>query len=432
MHAFPSRRLALASFALVLLCSRPAAAWQSHYPEALSDSFALAVAFGPDGSVVAGGIEKLGGDQGHASVEKLASDGTLVWRKTVDPWGSRTLSVAVSAAGDVLAGGLAGGLDEDTFGHFTAVRLAAATGAEVWRYEPTETVDGKMLVDPTGDVLASVTVIVDAGGPDQDYATECRKLSGADGSLLWQRDACADVGAVAANGDLYVGNYGFVAKVSGADGHEIWRTAPADAAGGQHLAIDSRGDVFAARNAEVVKLSGADGTIVWRQGFRGFDEVSDGIRAITTDASGDVIVAGKTAYVSGKGSDMLVGKLDGRDGRRRWRRRVHGARESRLSIERAMGVGVDAAGDVIVSGELGPRAGESGIVVMKLKSKNGRPLWTRHPEGTGGRCWALAVDPLGSSAIAGGIGPAAVVGAGSFFVTRLDPTGDGSTPVLVQ
>lgn len=437
MRSFRNR-VAYAVLTAGLMVPRLAGAWQAHLATTYG-SEALAVAFGPSGSVVVGGVTNRGGDQGFAIVLKLASDGTELWRRGVDPYGSQTRRIFVDAAGDVLVAGLAGGTDESNLGHFTAVKLDGATGAELWRHEPLDSFGGEIFIDAAGNVVASIAILVNEGGPDADIGMICRKLASADGSVLWESGDCATVGAVDAAGDLYVGSYGLLRKLSGEDGHELWRATPVIVQptpfqGTPQMTVDAAGDLVLAQGPGVAKFSGQNGALSWTRVIAGLGSPFFGeIKDVATDTNGDVVVGGGTSYVPNKGNDFFVSKLAGTNGRRLWHRRINGRnRDYRGGIEYAIGVGLDAAGDVVAAGQVDRGFGQSETGVFKLSAKRGKVLWVRQPQGGGGYCRALAVDPLGVSVVAGSSGLAEEVGADPFFALRLEPNGDGVSPILVR
>ena len=298
MRSFHNR-VSCAVLVGVLMVPSLAGAWQAHLATTYG-SEALAVAFGPSGSVVVGGVTNRGGDQGFAIVLKLASDGSELWRRGVDRYGSQTRRIFVDAAGDVLAAGFAGGVDESNLGHFTAVKLDGATGAELWRHEPLDSFGGEIFIDAAGNVLASIGIFNEEG-PDADIGRICRKLASADGSVLWESGDCAPVGAVDGAGDLYVGSYGLLRKLSGADGHEIWRATPVRVQptpfqGPPKMTVDPAGDLVLAQGPGVAKFSGQNGALVWTRviaslGSQLFGEIQD----VATDANGDVVVGGGTS-----------------------------------------------------------------------------------------------------------------------------------------
>ncbi len=411
-----------------------AGAWQAHLPG--SGGGVLAVAFDAGGNVVAGGLTERGGDHGISTVAKLSPDGTLLWKTIVDPHGSQARSVAVDPSGQVIVGGLAGGYDETDLGYFTAVKLDGSSGAELWRYV-TEDRDsgGKVVVDGNGDVVVSHHHLV--SWEDDIITVVCRKLSGGDGSTLWENTDCgAVVLAVDQAGDLMAGRSDRVIKLSGETGLELWHTdlaVPPRFVRSPGLKVDRAGDVVVEHGNQLTKLSGATGSISWHRAIDGFGTDSVGLRDLTTDEHGDVVVGGSTEYVSGIGSDLLVAKFSGVDGSARWRRIIDGRNLEHVpSRDAAYRVHVDRRGHVIVAADLERHYNRSRLVLMKLTGERGSTRWSRRLKGRGGIWGALAVDSLGRIAAGGGLHPPVLgdVG-GGFFVARFEPGGGGTAPVLL-
>ncbi len=422
-------RVLLASLpALVvgLLAPPPAArAWQTHLENQYAN-FVSDVTIGGDGSIVACGISDFVNYVGRSFVVKLAVDGTVVWRVNVDGYSSRAETIQVDAHGDVLVGGLAGGQAEDDLGHFVAVKLAAATGAEIWRYEDPDAVAGRMALDGAGDVVAGVEeAIFDPVNEGYTVRTFCRKLAGADGTVQWEHEGCGEVYAVDADGNALAADFRDVQKIAGSDGHELWRTTvpiSSPFAGISRLSIDASGDVAVAAGRDVAALAG-DGSVRWYRTFTSFG----GIRALAIDADGNVAVAG-TTKTRPTGTDFEVLKLDARHGHRRWRRVIASRnRDFGSTYDAASAVAFDPGGDVVATGWLGAGFSGSAPIVLKLGARNGHTVWQATLHGDGGPN-ALAVDTTGTIAVAGNIFlPGDDPEPTEFAVARLGRDGDGAT-----
>jgi cysteine-rich repeat protein len=142
------------------------------------------------------------------------------------------------------------------------------------------------------------------------------------------------------------------------------------------VAVDAAGDVVAAgaiSNAAtdddlvVVKLDGTTGAEKWRRVVNGSNSNDDDASAVAIGASGEVLVVGSIRN-SGSGRDLAVLSLDGTSGEERWRRLVDGA-AGQADIGNAGAV--DASGDVLVAGRTrnGPTA--DGFTVLKLAAATG-------------------------------------------------------------
>ena len=159
------------------------------------------------------------------------------WRVTIngnDDSTDAANAVVVDAAGDVIAAGSIVNASRNVF----VVKLAAVTGAELWRRE----IDGGGLGGPFAEDQANAVVV----------------------------DATGDVlvgGAIDEEGSF--GRFAVV-KLAGATGEEVWRQKLGTSFGRvTAIAIDAAGDLVAVGRAgtpdvHVVKLAGATGAVLWR------------------------------------------------------------------------------------------------------------------------------------------------------------------------
>ncbi len=433
-------RVLLLSLTLLmpLLRPLPAPAWETWIDPPFYGGGAMRVVFDPAGNVVAGGYTRQSGDLAIATVVKLAPDGAVLWRTDVDPLGSFIVSVYADPAGDVLVLGFAGGTDEDSYGHPTVVKLDGATGVERWRHVGLDEDMASFVVDGAGNAILSLERYV--VGPTLDETrTLCRKLSGSDGSLLWENPDCGRVGAVDAAGNVFTIAFDFttaiatIRKISGADGHRIWDGPPGVTAISRFrrplITVDDGGNVVCARSRQVTKLAGTNGALLWQRTIAKLDGGIGSLTDITTD-NNDVVIAGASAYVPNKGNRLFVAKLSAAQGNQKWRKLVDAKnRDYRTAIDIAQAVAVDGAGNVVLTGELDRGFGRGRLVVMKL-TPGGRILWTRYPNSQdggvagGGLARAVAVGPGDTIAVGGAVVPPEGVEAGSFFVGRFTPSGD--------
>jgi hypothetical protein len=135
-------------------------------------------------------------------VAKLSgATGVELWRRTLDGGGTAPRNVddanalAVDGNGDVL---VAGSLQRDANNHFTIVKLAGADGTDRWRQRLD---DGdaalhadsaqSVAVDAAGDVLAAGGTRINSG----DNRLTIVKLTGVSGNVQWRNDAPSLPGA---------------------------------------------------------------------------------------------------------------------------------------------------------------------------------------------------------------------------------------------
>lgn len=178
----------------------------------------------------------------------------------------------------------------------------------------------------------------------------------------------------------------------------------------------------------VAKLAAADGaclsvTSLVQSG--GVPEVGD----IAVNAAGHVAVTG--AVTDGTDTDVLVARIDA--GVVSWQKTFTGPNvDGGLGDDVGLGVGLNAAGDVFVTGTFRssidltspalPAAGTNGLFVARLAAANGSTTWakawgcTNPALGYGtNRGEALAVDAIGDVLVAGAlIPPGCELGSGTF------------------
>jgi len=183
-----------------------------------------------------------------------------------------------------------------------------------------------------------------------------------------------------------------VVKLSGTTGTELWRrviTGTAATPGGEVRALvtDAAGDVVAVGRINnttsgldftVVKLSGATGTELWRHVVDGTASVADQARSVRVDVAGNVIVGGELQNI-GTGLDFVVMKLVGTTGAEQWRQVINGTASG---TDAAHGVRLDAAGDVFAGGELQNVGTGMDFAVVKLSGATGAEVWRRQIDGS--------------------------------------------------
>jgi hypothetical protein len=305
-------------------------------------------------AIVAGSVTNIGTGRDFVVARLASSNGSELWRATLNGSsgaGDEAESLAVDASGDVIA---AGRLDNlSSFWDLTVVKLAGATGNEIWRYTKDGTASQseealEVEVDPAGDVVAGGYIRNNTTGADMVIV----KLSGANGAELWRTEIA---GANAGNdqaldlalddlGDVVVGGFIFkgattrdliVLKLSGIDGSILWRHEVDGGAGKEDQAaavvVNGGGVAFAAgrlignatdADLAVVALA-SNGSVLWTHLLNGrgndFDEAKD----IAVGLDGDPVVAG---FVTGSTTqrDFVALRLRKADGAEVWRREVNG------------------------------------------------------------------------------------------------------------
>ena len=366
---------------------------------ATPDGEGRAVAVDSGGNVVAAGFISNPNSLRDFTVVKLAgSDGAELWRRVIDGTASLndlSRSVRLDAADNVVAGGeinnTATGMD------FAVVKLSGATGAVLWR----RVIDGSaslddlarsVRVDPAGDVVA--------GGELRNTASTdlfVVKLAGASGAEIWRRvidgtaggndesrsvriDPVGDVVAAGALVNTGTGKDFAVVKLSGATGAEIWRRVVNGTASVDDLVrsvrVDAAGDVVAAGELQnigsgidlaVIKLAGGTGAEVWRRVINGTASGKDAAHAVRVDATGDILAAGALQN-AGTDLDFTVVKLSGADGSEVWRREINGTASG---PDQASALSEDATGDVVAAGFTQNTRTSMDFTVVKLRGTDG-------------------------------------------------------------
>lgn len=314
---------------------------------------------------------------GAGFVVKLSgSDGTEIWRRDL----GEAFSVAADASGDVFAGATG-----------SVHKLSGGDGSDIWDTDLGGGATVAVAIDPFGDVLAA------------DHSGNTTKLDGSSGVQLWQTDVGFDFrGAITVDGagDVISGIY----KLSGADGTVLWQMN-----GQRATAVDAAGDVFAVSDTfqncgsvllsetyEVMKLSGIDGSVIWSVGLPPRGRANQ----VAVDAAGDVIAAGVVAY-GFSAVDVTVTKHRGSDGTELWRRDIALARnDSDCSVD----IGLIGERDVAVAGTFSGTPARLFVAKMTGPSP-GTKLLVRDKDGDAtrrrlvamARDRALLIAPPGSS-----------------------------------
>ncbi len=335
-------------------------------------------------------------------------------------------AVAVDSAGNVVAAGFT--TNAGTGQDFTVIKFSGLNGTELWRRNingPTNDGDAAsaIAVDAAGDVLAAGTV--GRTGLDRDFFVV--KLSGSDGTERWRKtingsansDDMALAVAVDAAGNVLaaglVTNIGTdadftVVKFDGSSGVELWRKSidgsalfSADAAFA--VTVDAAGDVLAAGRTQnegagwdftVVKFSALNGTELWRQVIDGTSNDRDEAFAVAVDNAGDVVVAGGIVNDTGF-VEFAVIKFAGAVGTEQWRQMIPGPSDHPdfpAFPSEARAVKVNGAGDVVAAGVT-----EFGLPIYKFSGVNGTVLWSNLVFLTSSS--ALALDAAGDVVSAG-------------------------------
>jgi len=270
----------------------------SVYPDSPGSGVALGLAQDANGDILAVGrsngvaVDQWGRyvyDPPHMIIVKLSfADGSILWQKVLSEI-SQGLSVAVDAAGDVVATGYIEQVEEAGNKDFAVVKLSGSDGGELWRF----VVDGgggndtagPVAVDPAGDIV--VGGVIDLGPfepslilPSGHGLFSVFKIAGADGAEIWRTQVVNDVEQAAESS--------FTPGVRGQANALSIDTAGKVVVAGTLNATWLSSGAFQARHFVVVKMDASDGAVEWTQNL-GDGEAFD----VDTDAQGMIAVAGQ-------------------------------------------------------------------------------------------------------------------------------------------
>jgi uncharacterized delta-60 repeat protein len=146
------------------------------------------------------------------------------------------------------------------------------------------------------------------------------------------------------------------------------------------LTYDAAGNVYVTgrgnNNYVTIKYS-PTGDQLWLKSYTGPVNDSDIPSDIHVDAAGNVYVTG-TGFGTGTGNDFATVKYDS-DGNELWVQRFNGTNNDE---DEAIGLSVDAAGNVYVAGSSSNAGNESDYTLVKYSSA-GSQLWVRYYNGPG-------------------------------------------------
>jgi outer membrane protein assembly factor BamB len=321
------------------------------------------------------------------------------------PSGFRTFRV--DAAGDIY--GLTGDLE--------VTKLSGENGAELWTHSAAHQVSSfaqALGIDADGNVLLAGS----DNHSDNESDFVIAKLAGATGAEIWRTalvepynngpyalviDPSGDVVTIGYLHARYPDVDPAVIKFSGSTGAELWRFVTTDeiGAGWSWIAIDSAGDVvvsgFISHAPIVMKLSGTDGTTIWTHPF----VPGTGVGGIAIDAGGDILGPGATA--DGANVHPIVLKLAGADGHQVWRTDLD---DSTPNERLAQTFALTAGGDIVVAGALNGAA-DKDFTVIRFAGDTGAETWRFTADGTShhyDEAVTVAVDGAGDVFAVGGIG----------------------------
>jgi len=275
-------------------------------------------------------------------------DGVLVWRNAQELFVPASYSIyptsmKITPLGDVIF--LRGGP--------TASRLSSTDGTVVWEKTLTGGGDRQLLCDSDGNAI----VISDENLSGTGRDLRVRKLSFVDGTQIWST------------------RYDSLSR------DEFARVATWDGSG--NILVSGTSAAAGDTDIVTVKISGANGTVIWARRWAGSAAGSyDQCEGIAADAGGDVYVAGRTG--NSANPDLVAFRLRGLDGTPVWSDLADGAfvfAGAGGGADSAHDVAVDAAGDVVIVGQVRGNTGAGDFAVLKLRGSDGTVRWNQYTDG---------------------------------------------------
>lgn len=396
-----------------------------------------AIAVDAGGNVYVAGSTYVPGGYDYVTV-KYNPNGARAWLKRYDgpaKGSDSAAAIALDSWGNVLVGGSSQG--NGTGSDYAVIKYRGSDGQQLWegRYNgPANGTDNPtaLAVDSAGNVYVTGN---SWGGEDyrHDYATV--KFRGGDGTMLWVRryegkipgvlksDEYARAIAVNAQGNVFVTGYttsywvpdeggDYVTIAYNTDGTELWRREyDGPGPGGDEanaVAVDGEGYVYvtgasytgadSGNDFATIKYRALNGDPVWVKRYSGPGAYNDEARAVAVDLQGNVYVTGES-WGGATYMDFATVKYDP-DGAELWVKRFNGQGGG---TDAAKAVGVDAAGNVYVTGTSDGVYTYIDYATVKYKD-TGEELWVRRYTGVetqGDLAAALTVDSRGNVYVTG-------------------------------
>jgi uncharacterized delta-60 repeat protein len=343
----------------------------------------------------------------------------------------RAKAIAVDGSGNVIVTGNSSNAisSNDLTNDYYTAKYDAATGVLLWekRYNgPANSIEraNGLAVDASGNVV--VTGESYNANSNSDYYTA--KYSAANGALIWEKryngtgnshDHANSVAVDAAGNVIVTGDSTsnlnnsdyYTAKYSAATGNQLWAkryNGPADSTDVAYsMAVDAAGNVavtgYSSNGTDndyyTAKYAAATGALLWEKRYNGTGNSDDDAFSVAVDASGNVAVTGVSH--NGSNEDYYTAKYAAADGALLWEKRYNGPGNG---DDWAYSVAVDAAGNVVVTGESPGTGGSADYYTAKYAAADGALLWEKRYNGPGNGndyAFSVAVDASGNVVVTG-------------------------------
>ncbi|MBK7660142.1 MAG: Ig-like domain repeat protein [Betaproteobacteria bacterium] len=330
------------------------------------------------GNLVVLGTNFNGSSASLRLLKYASADGALMWERAFDIGGNsgdQAVAVAVDPSGGIMVAGIA---YDGIFGQFRTLKFGADGSGPLWQKAFTSGFgSGSFVADLAVDAAGNAIVTGSSSAPGSASDFRTIKYAAADGAVLWERSFTS----------------------AGSDFDFPW--AIALDAQGNVIVAGQGGDGLFGRDYKTIKYAAADGATIWERSFAGVVGGWDSVRAVATDAAGNVIVTGLSD--NGFDSDIVTIKYAAADGATLWTRTIAGAAGVG---DQPKAVAVDRDGNALVTGYAASAVspGRRGYLTFKLAAGDGAVLWTASHEGATGSdhsAYALAVDGAGNAIVTG-------------------------------
>jgi len=229
------------------------------------------------------------------------------------------------------------------------------------------------------------------------------------------RDGAGDVFVIGETGDGFDSQGMLIIKYSGVNGAVLWQkrhpvssgiaadaisAMTTDGSGNLVVAGNSLGDYYTA------KYAAADGTLLWGKRYNGPANGNDGATSVAVDSGGNVIVTGFSKI--GIDDDDLIyardyytAKYAAANGALLWEKRYDGPVGG---DDFAEAVAMDSSGNVVVTGFSDGVASGYDCYTAKYAAANGSLLWEKRYNGPANRWdfgYAVAMDASGNAVVTG-------------------------------
>ena len=329
---------------------------------------------------------------------KYAPDGTQVWSAIYDaPSGNPDSGkgIAIDAAGDIIVIGM-------SEGDFLAVKYDASDGSVIWISQH----DGgnsperpnALTTDAAGNIYVTGFTRPPGGDHQEDFYTYKMDSAGnvlwtatydGPGQFLFGNDIAVDI-ALDSNGDVFVtgpsndpgGHPDFVTiKYRGTDGAQLWLARLVAPGSGESVAllISPEDDVYVTGSTErgftpltTVKYDGTDGSQIWLSvNLQGF--IFGQALGMALDAEGDVYVTGRLDPDGDRSTfneNIVTMRLRAADGVRQWLSIFGENQNNRYDL--GMAIAIDSQDNVFVTGRTSSFGASNDLILLQYDATTGQ------------------------------------------------------------